>query len=158
MRSGPGTANDAKPKFNLDQFDPSYFERLRSRVIAARDRGIYVGIMLFDGWYLLGAPDSWQYHPFHSSNNVNGINGDANGNGKGEETNTLQVPAVVALQKAYIRKVIDTVNDLDNVLYEIANESAVPGSTQWQYDLINYIKSYEAKKPNQHPVGMTSPS
>ena len=110
MRSGPGTALDGKLKFNLSQFDQSYFDRLRSRVIAARDREIYVSIMLFDGWYLLGAPTSWKYHPFHSSNNVNGINGDASGNGQGEETNTRQVPAVVELQKAYIRKVIDTVS------------------------------------------------
>jgi formyltetrahydrofolate synthetase len=124
-------------------------------VIAARDRGIYVGIMLFEGWYLRGSPTSFQYHPFHGSNNVNGINGDANGNGEGEETHTLQVQAVVDLQKAYVRKVIDTVNDLDNVLYEIANESAVKGSTQWQYELIKYIKTYQATKPKQHPVGMT---
>jgi hypothetical protein len=36
---------------------------------------------------------------------------------------TLNIPAVTALQEAYIRKVIDSVNDLDNVLYEVTNES-----------------------------------
>jgi len=36
---------------------------------------------------------------------------------------TLTVPAVTAIQEAYIKKVIETVNDLDNVLYEIANET-----------------------------------
>ncbi len=158
-RSGPGTANDGKPKFDLKQFDQAYFDRLRSRVIAARGRGIYVSIMLFEGWWLgpadASAPDSWQYHPFHASNNVNGINGDANGDGKGDEINTLQVPTVLNLQKAYVRKVIDTVNDLDNVLYEIANETQISGSIQWQYDLIAYVKSYQAGKPKQHPVGMT---
>jgi hypothetical protein len=63
-------------------------------------------------------------------------------------------PAVTELQEAYVRKVIDTVNDLDNVLYEISNESD-GGSEQWQYHMINLIKSYEATKPKQHPVGMT---
>jgi hypothetical protein len=37
VRSGPGPANDGKPKFDLTRFDPEYFDRLRSRVIAARD-------------------------------------------------------------------------------------------------------------------------
>ena len=158
-RSGPGTALDGKPKFNLNQFNQAYFDRLRSRVIAARDKSIgnpiYVSIMLFEGWYLLAVPTSWQHHAFNAANNVNAINGDANGNGQGEETHTLQVASVLAVQRAYVRKVIDTVNDLDNVLYEIANESAVSGSTQWQYDMINYIKTYQATKPKQHPVGMT---
>ena len=31
---------------------------------------------------------------------------------------------VLDLQQAYVRQVIDTVNGLDNVLYEICNEAA----------------------------------
>lgn len=50
QRTGPGTASDGAPKFNLNQFNQAYFDRLRSRVIAARDRGFYVSIMLFQGW------------------------------------------------------------------------------------------------------------
>jgi hypothetical protein len=66
----------------------------------------------------------------------------------------LAVSAVTEIQKAYIRKVIDTVNDLDNVLYEISNENH-PESSQWQYAMIRYIHEYEKGKPVQHPVGMT---
>ena len=50
---------------------------------------------------------------------------------------------------------IDTVNDLDNVLYEIANESDSP-QREWQYHLIRFIKKYEATKPKQHPGGHDS--
>jgi hypothetical protein len=46
-RTGPGVALDGEPKFDLTQFDPEYFDRLRSRVSAALDCGIYVSIMLF---------------------------------------------------------------------------------------------------------------
>ena len=42
-----GPPLDGGLKVDLDHFDPAFFERLRSRVLAARDRGIYVGIMLF---------------------------------------------------------------------------------------------------------------
>ena len=50
LRTGPGVALDGKPQFDLSQFDPNYFDRLRSRVLQARDRGIYVSVMLFNGW------------------------------------------------------------------------------------------------------------
>ena len=156
-RTGPGKGLDGKPKFDLTQFDQAYFDRMRSRVQAAGQRGIYVSIMLFDGWSVVSkvsAHHPWIGHPFNGSNNINGINGDSNGNGSGEEIQTLSSSTVTSLEETYVRKVVDTVNDLDNVLYEISNESE-GGATQWQYHMISYIKSYEAGKAKQHPVGMT---
>ena len=84
-RVGPGKALDGKPKFDLKQFDDEYFARLRDRVQKARDRGIYVGVMLFEGWGVQFAPNGWSRHPFNAENNVNGINGDLDGDGKGIE-------------------------------------------------------------------------
>lgn len=155
-RAGPGNALDGDPKFDLTQFDQAYFDSLRSRVKAARDRGIYVSIMLFEGWALHAsqAPWRWDGHPFNAANNINGIEGDTNNDGRGIEIQSFSVPEVTAVQEAYVRKVIDTVNDLDNVLYEIVNESG-SYSTGWQYHFITFIKEYEASKPKQHPVGMT---
>jgi len=154
-RTGPELARDMLPKFNLDQFNQEYFDRLRSRVIDARDRGVYVSIMLFqgfdvthDGWL------PWPFHPYNAFNNINGIDGDPRHTGEGKATHTLEIPAVTQRQEAYVRKVIDTVNDLTNVLYEISNESD-PQSTEWQYRMIDFIHKYEAGKPMQHPVGMT---
>jgi len=154
LRCGDGKALDGKPKFDLMKFDPAYFERLRKRIEAARQRGIYVSIMLFEGWAMQNIEGGFKLHPFHPENNVNGINGDSNGDGKGLEVHELVIAAVTEIQKAYIRKVVDTVNDLDNVLYEISNENH-PESTQWQYAMIRYIHEYEKGKPAQHPVGMT---
>jgi len=153
-RSGPGQAWDGKPKFNLDQFNEAYFQRLRSRVAAARDRGIFVSVMLFEGWGLQHVTNAWKAHPLHADNNVNGLNGDADGDGRGLEVDTLRVPAVTKVQEAYVRKVIDTVNDLDNVLYEISNEAGAY-STDWQEHFIRFIHDHEKGKPRQHPVGMT---
>lgn len=156
-RTGPGTALDGNPKFDLSKLDQGYFDRLRQRAIDAGDRGIYVSIMLFEGWGLQASESAWRWngHPMHSENNINGINGDSNNDGYGIESQTLPgPPGVNAIQKAYMRKVVDTVNDLDNILYEIVNESGTY-STNWQYDFINSIKSYQSSKPKQHPVGMT---
>lgn len=157
LRTGPGTALDGKPKFNVERFNQSYFDRLRTRVIAARDRGIYVGIMLFNGWtvYDHGYGSPWPFHPFHKSNNINGIDGDPDGDGEGREVHSLTVSAITARQEAYVRTIVDTVNDLDNVLYEITNETA-RYSKDWQYHMIRLIHDYESTKPKQHPVGMTS--
>lgn len=156
-RVEPGNANDGAPKFDLSRFDESYFHRLRDRVTQARDRGMYVAVMLFEGWAIQFTPD-WRFHPFHAANNSNGVEADSDGDGKGLEYTTL-APGdlgrrVLSLQEAYVRKVVDTVNDLDNVLYEICNESH-GGSTDWQYHMIRFVKNYEAGKPRQHPVGMT---
>ena len=153
QRTGPGKALDGKPKFDLHQLDPAYFDRLRSRVAAAANRDIYVSVMLFEGWGLSFA--SWDGHPFNIHNNVQAINGDPNGDGKGIATQTLEIPAVTRIQETYVGKVIDAVNDLDNVLFEIANESHFSHSKDWQYYMIRYVKQYEKRKAKQHPVGMT---
>ncbi len=129
--------------FDLTKFNEAYFHRLRARVIEAGKRGIYVSVMLFDGIF------DWTTHPFNPANNVNGIDGG------GEAFLTLNIPQVIQKQKEYIRKVIDTLNDLDNVLYEVGNE--IKGySVGWQYHIINYIRDYEKTKPKQHPIGMTA--
>lgn len=121
-RTGPGNALDGKPKFDLKQFNQAYFDQLRSRVSEAGSRGMYVAVMLFEGWSLRNASVPWasDSHPFNKHNNVNGIDGDADGDGRVMETHTLRLPEVNAIAEAYVRKAIDTVNDLGNVLYEIS--------------------------------------
>ncbi len=157
LRTGPGAAKDGEAKFDLTRFNPKYFDRLRARVMAARDRGIYVAVMLFEGWEIQFT-DGWANHPFHGPNNINGIEADLDGNMAALEYNSLgdseMSRRVLALQEAYVRKVVDTVTGLDNVLYEICNE-AHGGSTDWQYHLIRFIRQYESGKPKQHPIGMT---
>jgi hypothetical protein len=148
-RTGPGLARDGKPKFDLTKFNEAYFKRLRQRVEAALRRGIFVSIMLFEGHSLQCADEGRDFHPFHPDNNINGI-----GWKDWHEYYTLSNPKILELQEAYVRKVIDTVNELENVLYEISNEAG-GYSTEWQYHMIRFVKAYEAKKRKQHPVGMT---
>jgi hypothetical protein len=70
---------------------------------------------------------------------------------------------------------VDTVHDLPNVLYEVANESSgqdaesvqLPGmppspgpigdSTRWQYWVIEFVRRYERQRGyDSHPIGMTA--
>lgn len=153
-RTGPGSAGDNLPKFDLRRFNESYFRRLRNRVAAAQRRGIYVSVMLFEGFGTAWLQHAWRFHPFNGANNVNGIDGDVNNDGMGVEVHTLTSRAVTRLQERYVRRVIDTVNRFDNVLYEVANE---PGarSVEWQYHMVRVVRAYEARKRKRHPVGMS---
>lgn len=150
-RKGPGYANDGGPKFDFTQFDQNYYDRMRSRIIEAGNNGIYVSVMLFNGFEWEFGANPKDGNPFRSSNNINGVNCPATC-----PTDSSQMTSAVwSYEQAYIRKVVDTVNDLDNVLYEVSNEAGGPYSDSWQAGVIHYVKQYEATKPKQHPVGMT---
>ncbi len=151
-RPGPGKALDGKPKFDLEKFDEGYFARLRDRVRKAGEQGIYVSIMLFQGWssakgWLGGKP--WEGHPYHPKNNIQGFSGNPHGDGGPG----LDLGPVRYYQAKYIRKVIDTVNDLDNVLYEVTNEG---GYKDWDWWVVKTVHEYEKQKAKQHPVGLTA--
>jgi hypothetical protein len=157
---GHGKAKDGGNKFDLTQFDEAFFRRLHKRCQDLQDAGIYVSIMLFEVYGFLngeavGEPRQtlWDGNVFNKANNINGIHVDYDGNGNGIEFFYTDDQAVRQLQKDYVRKVIDTVNDLDNVFFEIANELYAP---QWQYEMIGFIKSYEKTKPRQHLVLMSA--
>jgi hypothetical protein len=109
----------------------------------AQQHGIYVSVVLFQSLNSSSKKKkstSWTAHPFNRENNINGLNGDANGDGIGDEIFSAAIPAVTSFQEAYVRKVVDTLNDLDNVLYEINGEGPL-GSAAWQNYFINYLKS-----------------
>ncbi len=139
-------------------FNEAYFTRMRERIVAAGERGVYCAVMLFQGWSLhrtsAKVGDPWPVHPFNAANNVNGIDVPYTAEDDDEHPclHSMMLPDVLARQEAYVEKVIDAVNDLDNVLYEIINEG---GATVWQIHMINLVHRIECAKAKQHPVGMT---
>ncbi|AWV97497.1 apiosidase-like domain-containing protein [Arcticibacterium luteifluviistationis] len=151
---------NGKEFYDVSQWNEAYFKRLRTRIKEAGDMGIYVSVMLFQGWSQnrLETPgsDPWEYHPLNPVNNINGIGKSVKNNGFDEEKmgtlHAVNNGDVLKHQEAYVKKVIETVNDLDNVLYEIINEG---GTKKWQYHMINLVKEIEKSMPKQHPVGMT---
>ncbi len=157
LRQGSDPALDGQPRFDLDRWNEAYFSRLRNRVIEAGKKGIYVSVMLFQGWSLKKEPvtgvDPIDRHPYNGKNNRNGV--DIKDRGIDREgvpsLHSLGNPKVVERQEAYVKKVIQTVNDLDNVLYEIINEG---GTTEWCYHIINFIRATEKTMPKQHMIGL----
>src|SRR5262249_54024655 len=144
---------DGGLKFDLTKLDQSFFDRLRSRVQTLHTAGIYVGVYLFTGEWLNVFRCSSDGYPFTGVNNINGVDDGYTGGKKGIGALTMSAPnAIPRFQDAYVEKVIDTLNDLPNVLW-IVSEEAPDQSAWWNDHQIAHIRAYEANKPHQHPVG-----
>ncbi len=154
QRTGPGAAADGELKFDLAKFDQRYFDRLRARTQALLNAGIYAGVYFFTAEWLNIFRCDGDGYPLTGSNNINGVDdGYADGSKKGIGAISMTAPnAITKFQDAYVEKVIDTLNDLPNVLWVISEE-APANATWWNDHLISHVRAYEAKKPHQHPIG-----
>jgi len=113
-RTGPGKALDGEPIYDLDQWNPEYFERLHRFLDAASRRGIVVELTVFSNSY---APQVWALNPFRAENNKQHA-----GKMEWPEYLSLKDPELVRRQSAYARKIIQETSEYDNVYYEICNE------------------------------------
>lgn len=151
LRTGPGTANDGKPKYDLDKFNPAFFHRLKQVCNAARKRGIHLQLMLMDAW-MLKHDYLWRLAAYNRNNNINHVDGDLGHTGVGTDGKrgfcSMGNPLLYRYQKAFVRKVVETVNRFDNVFFEIANENYY--NEEWELSLCRYIKTIEHDMPKQH--------
>ncbi len=158
--SGTQVASDGLPAFDLTQLDQTYFDRLRARVIQLQQNGIYAIVELFDGLGLVNNRCSNDGYPFTGGNNVNGVN-----DGGGTNSVTMTAPnAITAIQEAYVKKTVDTLNDLQTVIWEPSEEAPSGVKTFWQPFMVDLLHKYEGggtlaqtgevftAKPFQHPV------
>ena len=86
---------------------------------------------------------------FNAANNINGIDVDENGDGSGVEFFHDPDARIREFQKRYVRKVVETVGEFDNVLFEIANETY---ALDWQRCMMAYIRALEGNRDRWHPV------
>lgn len=145
-------------QFDLNQWNEEYFTRLKERIEIASENGIYVSVMLFQGWSLdktgTASIDPWVSNYMNPANNIQKIGAKSGKVDSDTEptVHSLMNPELLAFQLKYVDKVIETVNGFDNVLYEILNEG---GAIDWIYYMIHYIRQKERNLPKQHPIGMS---
>jgi hypothetical protein len=101
-------------KFDLDRWDPVYFERLHDFLAEAERRNIVVEISLFSSQY---GEMQWNVNPFHPANNINHTDAV-----DWKKLNTLENGDLLQYQERYTRKIVREVNAFPNVIFEIANE------------------------------------
>ena len=153
QRTGPGLADDGGLKFDLRKFDQSFFDRLRARAVQLNDAGIYAGVYFFTGEWLNNFRCAGDGYPLTGTNNVNSIDG-----GSGTDSVMMSSPnAITGVQDALIDKIIDTLNDLPNILWLVSEEAPI-NATWWNDHLIAHARAYEATKPFQHPIGFAEPA
>ena len=160
-RRGTKAALDGEPQFDLNAFNAEFFDRLRSRVLNARDKGLYVAVDLFQGFSVADGNTmsaQWAGHPFNASNNLNGVDGDPTQQGNGRDTQTLLIPLITRYQEQYVAHIIETLGDLDNVIWEVAIEPSGSysrggfNSFDWVEHFVKYIQEHEARKGDTHPI------
>jgi len=158
-------ATDSNPKFDLTQLNQAYFDRLRARVQQLQQNGIYAIVQLFDVNQLTYVRCSTDGYPFSGPNNINGVS-DGYTSGTNNFTSYAMTTnnAISNFQDAYAKKVVDTVNDLPNVLYEVSEEQVSEAMVWWAPHMMGLVQAYEGggtfegttytAKPFQHPVGI----
>lgn len=101
-------------KYDLTQFNPGYFERLKDFITEAEKQGIVVEVTLFTSIYAEG---QWALCPFNAANNVNGV-----GEVDFREVNTMYNGGLKQIQESYVRKMVQELNEFDNFFFEVQNE------------------------------------
>lgn len=132
-------------KYNLDEFDPAYFERLKAFLEAADQRGVVVELVLFCTLY---NDDLWAINPMNARNNANGV-----GDCPRQEVYTFKHPELLKRQLAFVERVVKELNDFDNLYYEICNEPYFQGvALDWQARVAATIVETEKDLPKKHLI------
>jgi hypothetical protein len=158
VRSGPGFATDGYPKFDLNQWNPEYFERLHGFLTAAQERDVIIELTLFSNTY---SDAVWGLNPLNIQNNINGI-----GDIPWQDYISRRDAALMERQMAYVSKVVEEVNGYDSFYFEVCNEpfttraglypetgfatqSEIDG---WQEAVRARIRTTEAGLPKKHLI------
>jgi hypothetical protein len=116
-----------------------YYKALENVVKEADERGITVGVCLFEGSlsaYFRGSDYiSWRAHPF-------------NGLGPADAYSIHTKGPWNEYQRAHVKRVTETLEKYDNVMYEVGNELPRDSIKWFQGKVIEWVKSFTDK-----PVG-----
>ncbi|MBI2425348.1 MAG: hypothetical protein HYV27_21155 [Candidatus Hydrogenedentes bacterium] len=147
-RSSTPGINDRGPKFDLTQWDPAYFERLKDFMSAAAQAGVVVEFTLFCTLY---EDPLWNASPMYVDNNVNGV-----GTCPRQEVFKLMHDDLTQVQLAVTRKLVQELHSFDNLIYEVCNEPYVDDcvNLEWQHRIVDAIVEEETQLGSRHLISM----
>jgi hypothetical protein len=142
----PWLRREPDGKFDLTQWNPAYFARLKDFIAAAGKRGIIVELTLFCPMY---EDMQWKLSPMNAANNVNGFGAVGR-----DEVHTLDKNGgLLAVQEALVRKIVAELRDAENLCYEICNEPYFGGVTSaWQGRIADVITDAEKEFAHKHLI------
>ncbi|WPP51214.1 hypothetical protein [Catalinimonas niigatensis] len=156
-------------KFDLNQWDEAYFERLKNFMQLSAENDVIVEVTLFSAHYANG----WNYSALNPKNNINQTSEIPSA-----KVNTLDNGNILEHQERYVRKIVSELNDFDNLYFEIQNEpwAEAPDlvftrnefgpeedwrsqtqvvsqkSNAWQRTVAEWIKDEESNLPKKHLI------
>lgn len=138
-------------RVNLDQWNPSYWSRVRSFAEDALSLGIYIEFDAIDAWVL----ERPELSPWSKQNNVNGYDGGS--------CDIIRRP-IDYRQQQWLNKIAEELGSYPNVLFQISNESGA-GNCQgllnpvWEISVFNGLKNnLRWRGQDYHPIGTNSHS
>ena len=156
LRTGPGKALDGEPKYDLEQWNPEFFERLHRFLSMTSDCGIIVEVVLLSNTY---GENIWALNPLNPQNNINGLE-----EMHWPEYMSQRHQSLFGWQCAHVRKIVEETCHHDHIIYEICNEpggGAPTGRTdnptpeevdQWQLALVEVVRQVEAERGTRHLI------
>jgi hypothetical protein len=134
-------------KFDLDQWNPEFFARLKDFIVKAAERGIVVEICFFNSQYT----HRWPLSPLYYENNVQGV-----GKCDFKDAQTMKYPDLVQRESAYVSKITQEVNAYDNVILEICDEPSLytphAEAGPWVGHLLEVAHNTESTLPKKHLI------
>ncbi len=140
-------------KFDMNTWNPVYWNRMKDSVARSDRAGIYCEIHLFDRCGMSpGERNRWQGNPWASDNNINDLETpDSSGDGTPEFYKFTEKPNLREQQERYVRKMIDETIRYPNVIYEIENEHWAYNNPDWAAYWDRFIKDYIREKYPDSP-------
>ena len=157
----------ADGRYDLDVWNPEYWERLDRFLQLTAERDIIVQVELWDQWDHLGR--LWSRSPWNPAQNVNYDPSAVTLGGDGHYTNVrfdsgvphdlfLTVPAlqndttVLAYQRAFVDKVLAHTLPHDHVLYTVTNELFPQHPTAWSRHWTSHLRQRAAERGTEVEV------
>ncbi len=151
QRTGPGTANDGGLKWNLNQWNPTFWSRAHAYFQDCRNRGIFVVLQVWDEPYLENGEDRWYKNPFNGDNNINGYFGLPGGDadvGRDDRFYNVNNATLMSYQNALVQKALVELAQYP-IIWDIGNEVGLDTSisSTWLQHWANVFDAYESANP-----------
>lgn len=155
VRSGPGNSADGLLKYDLDRWNPEFFERLHDFMAIADECNVIVEVTLFSDNY---TNELFALIPFGKNANINEVECESF-----HTFMTMKDPLVFNYQLNYVNKIVHELNRYDNFFFEICNEpvsfvseiASLDEINQWQQFLIDNIRELESQMKKRHLIAVT---
>jgi hypothetical protein len=140
----------ADGRYDLENFEPEWEERLREFLSAALERRFVVALEVWDGYsisfsYDMELNQAWNGNPFNPLNNINyekDVLPDTSSFCNAPFFSTIpsmaDIPEVLDLQKKYADRLLAIASDYPNIIINITNESR--GHLEWSRYWAKYIR------------------